>query len=123
MRLLIPVLFLMPLAAQPPQGGPPQGGEPHNLKVLKPEEVRPMMRTFTAGLGVRCEFCHMQGDFASDENRRKLTARNMIAMVQQINTHFGGNPRVTCYTCHRGETEPKSAPPAAAAAEPAPPGR
>ncbi len=94
--------------------------EPKNLKILKPDEVMNTMRTFTSGLGVRCDFCHIQGDFASDENRVKLTARNMIAMVQQINTHFGGNPKVTCYTCHRGETEPKSAPPAAAAATPLP---
>lgn len=95
--------------------------EAKNLKILKPEEVMPSMRSFTAGLGVRCDFCHVQGDRASDENPKKLTARNMIAMVQQINTHFNGSPKVTCYTCHRGETEPKSTPTPDAAV--APPGR
>ncbi len=127
MRFLVSLLFLIPLAAQAPQGGPPQGGrgmsEPRNLRILKPDEIQTTMRSFTAGLGVRCDFCHVQGNFSSDENRVKLTARNMIAMVQQINTHFGGNPRVTCYTCHRGETEPKSAPQAAATATPTTPGR
>ena len=79
----------------------------------------PAMRSFTAGLGVRCDFCHVQGDRASDENHMKVVARNMVSMVQQINTHFNGSPKVTCYTCHRGESEPKNAPQAATAA-PAP---
>jgi hypothetical protein len=79
----------------------------------------PAMRTYTAGLGVRCDFCHVQ-DRASDDNPMKPIARNMISMVRQINSNFNGSPRVTCYTCHRGESEPRSAPPAPAAA-PAPP--
>ena len=71
------------------------------------------MRTYTAGLGVRCDYCHVQGDFASDENHKKVVARMMITMTQDINSKFPGaaRERVTCYTCHRGETEPKSAPP------------
>jgi hypothetical protein len=129
MRLFLSVVLLLPLCAQPPQGGPPQAGgrggtEAKNLKVLKPEEVMPAMRTYTTALGVRCDFCHAQGDRASDENRLKLTARSMISMVQQINANFGGSPKVTCYTCHRGEAEPKNAPqPAAASLTPAPPGQ
>jgi hypothetical protein len=103
---LLPVLFLAPLCAQPPQGGP------KNLKVLKPDQVRPLMRTFTAGLGVKCDFCHVEGDFASDDKAQKATARMMISMTQQINKNFDGKERVACYTCHRGETEPKAAAPA-----------
>jgi len=111
MRLLISMLFLLPLAALPPQGG---RGEPKNLKILKPEQVMPMMRSFTTGLGVKCDFCHVSGDFSSDDKRMKLTARRMIEMVGQINTNnFNGRERVSCYTCHHGENEPKSAPPAA----------
>ena len=94
--------------------------EPKNLKILKPDEVMPAMRTYTAGLGVRCDFCHIQSDFSSDENRKKVTARSMIAMTQQINTHFN-SARVTCYTCPRGQNEPQSAPPATTSGPP--PGR
>jgi hypothetical protein len=110
MRLLLSLLILLPLCAQPPQGGRP---EPKNLKILKPDQVMTAMRSFTTGLGAKCDFCHVSGDFSSDEKRTKLTARRMIDMTGQINTaNFNGRERVSCYTCHHGENEPKSAPPA-----------
>ncbi|HUA82901.1 MAG TPA: c-type cytochrome [Bryobacteraceae bacterium] len=118
MRLLLTTLFcLLPLCAQQEgqqkKKGPPPG-PPTNLKVLKTTsgvEVRQIMRTFTAGLGVQCNYCHVQGNFASDENPKKETARHMIQMTEQINSHFpDGKMHVTCYTCHRGEEEPKTAP-------------
>lgn len=97
---------------------------PKNLKVLKVNsgaEIGPIMRTFNAALGVQCNFCHIQGNFASDENPKKEVARHMITMVQNINAAFPGGDekkmKVTCYTCHRGEAEPKTAPPAAPPAQ------
>src|SRR3954465_3858348 len=75
------------------------------------------MRNFTGDLGVRCQFCHVgregqpldQFDFASDEKRTKLVARQMMLMVQEINRRVDTLPRgggaalqVTCGTCHRG---------------------
>ena len=88
------------------------------MKVLKipQEELIPTMRTYTAGLGVKCDFCHVQNDFANDEKHQKEIARHMIVMTQEINAKFpDGKVHVACYTCHRGETEPKMA---AAAAPP-----
>ncbi len=87
---------------------------PTNLKILKvttgPEVVQ-IMRTFTAGLGVQCNYCHVQGNNASDDNPKKEIARKMIVLVQQVNTNFpDGKMHVSCYTCHRGEAEPKTAP-------------
>lgn len=118
MRFLVSMLFLAALRAQSVQEAPPARPAPpppKNLQLLTPEEVRPAMRSYTAGLGVHCDFCHVEGDFASDDKRKKLTARKMIAMTRQINTNFGEEKnRVTCYTCHRGEAEPKSTPPAQA---------
>ncbi len=75
-----------------------------------------LMRSYTAALGVRCDYCHVRGDFASDENRKKLVARRMITMVENINSNNFANNRVkvTCYTCHRGAQEPPMAPPAPA---------
>ena len=71
------------------------------------------MRAFTVALGVRCEYCHVRGDFASDENAKKNVARGMIEMEHQINGHFpDGKMHVSCYTCHRGAAEPAVAPPA-----------
>ena len=121
MRLLaILGMLALPLGAQdaPKQDAPKQekrpAPNPTNLKVLKVTtgtEVGQIMRTFTAGLGVQCVYCHVQGNFASDENPKKATARQMIEMMQRINTGFGdGKMHVSCYTCHRGEAEPKTAP-------------
>ena len=88
--------------------------DPINLKVLKVatgEELGPIMRTFSSGLGVQCSYCHVPGNFASDDNPKKEAARQMVRLIQKINADFpGGTMRVSCYTCHRGEAEPKTAP-------------
>lgn len=127
MRLLaISLLVSLPLCvavAQDKQDKQDKGKgaprAPQNLKVLKAatvQEVIPIMRTYTTGLGVQCNFCHVQGNnYASDDNPKKEIARRMIQMVDGLNGSF--NPatvdvkaHITCYTCHRGETEPKTAP-------------
>lgn len=96
-----------------------------NTKVI-PHSTPPIqligtMRNFTSDLGVRCQFCHVgeegrplaQFDFASDEKRTKLVARQMMLMVQEINRrvdsvpgHQPDDPQVTCATCHRGVSKP-----------------
>jgi hypothetical protein len=117
MRLLATILLFLPLCAQePPAPGQGRGGRepyvPKNLKVLKQEDLMPAMRAYKAGLGVECSFCHVQGDRASDDNPKKVTARMMQSMVFDINARFpGGKGTVTCYTCHRGAEEPVSTPP------------
>ncbi len=113
-------LTLLPLLAQENSDKAKQDkgkrppANPTNLKVLKVSsgaEVGQIMRTFTTGLGVQCVYCHVQGNFASDDNPKKDAARRMITMTQQINGNFpGGKMVVSCYTCHRGEAEPKTAP-------------
>jgi hypothetical protein len=84
-------------------------------------DVVAAMRTATISLGVRCQFCHVgeegtplaQFDFASDEKRTKLVARQMMRMVQEINRRLdtipgrtAGGLEVSCATCHRGVTKP-----------------
>ena len=115
MRSAISLLLLMlPLVAQPPQEGKKEGGAPHkNLKIIKDEDVRPMMGAFVRSLGVQCTYCHVQSNFASDENPKKETARMMITMAHDLNTKFpDGKTHVTCYTCHRGKSIPETDPPA-----------
>ena len=118
MRLLLvsalAVISVFAIGAQERKGG---GGPPKNLKVLPADTPRPqvimVMRGFTAGLGVQCTYCHVQGDFASDDNPKKNTARMMLKMVHTINMNFpDGKEHVTCYTCHRGAEMPLTAPPA-----------
>ena len=100
--------------AAPKQGGG-RGGPPKNLKVLKVEDERPSMRAMRGALGQQCNFCHVQGDNASDEIPKKLVARKMMEMVNEINAKFpDGKVHVSCYTCHRGKTSPDMVPPPAA---------
>lgn len=102
---------------------------PRNLQVLDaatpPADVIATMKGFARGLGVRCQHCHVYRgsepddldsfDFASDDKPEKRTARAMLRMQQAINQQYlkdvgdpaaAGKPRVTCYTCHRGEKVP-----------------
>jgi len=119
MCLLFTLLLLIPLSvvAQDKGGkgkGPSPFDAPKNLKILPPDNLRQTMMAFNAGLGVMCNFCHVQGDFASDEKPEKATARMMITMAREVNAKFtDGKQHVSCYTCHRGEEEPKMMPPAA----------
>lgn len=118
--LLFTFLFLASLSAQQPpaqEGGRPRRPmpEPKNLKVLKVQasELMPIMQRFNASLGVKCDFCHVKGDFASDEKHEKEMARGMIGMTEEINAKFpDGKVHVGCFTCHRGEKEPQVMPPA-----------
>jgi photosynthetic reaction center cytochrome c subunit len=90
------------------------GFAPKNLKVLTPATFPNAMQSFVQALGLldkgACAYCHV-ADRASDEKMQKVTARNMIIMVREINARFpDGKEHVTCYTCHRGSPMPLTAP-------------
>lgn len=91
---------------------------PHDTPVT---QVIGMMRNFTSDLGVRCPFCHVgkegqplaEFDFAKDEKRTKLVARQMMRMAAEVNSRIDTIPErpvpgvtVTCRTCHRGISRP-----------------
>ena len=104
------------LSAQDAPARAGRGGKaaPKNLKVLQPADIRPAMAAATAGLGVQCGFCHVQGDFASDDKQEKVTARMMFEMTRDVNAKFtDGKAHVSCYTCHRGQQMPVADAPAA----------
>jgi cytochrome c553 len=89
------------------------------LKGLTVPQFETEMRHFVQALGVNCGGCHTRGNFASEDNPRKAKARQMIEMTKRLNERFfaGYVPaegestlgRVTCFTCHQGETTPKAA--------------
>jgi hypothetical protein len=112
MRTLVSLLFVAALCmAQDAAKQTKQPYVPKNLKVLKEgTNIRTTMADFSTGLGVQCNFCHAGRDMASDENPKKEIARHMITMLDAVNANFtDGKAHVSCYTCHRGETEPKMA--------------
>ena len=94
------------------------------VKVLTGLSVREFeleMQNFVQAIGVGCGGCHAgRGNFASEDNQRKLKARQMIEMTKAINKQYFPDHkpaegesvlgRVTCFTCHQGETKPKTAP-------------
>lgn len=114
------------LSAQAPGKFPPDSLI--NVKVIPKTtpviEVVGMMRNFAGNLGVRCQYCHVgeegmplaRFDFAKDEKRPKLVARQMMRMVEEINRRVDTLPhgtdhehqavQVTCATCHRGVSRP-----------------
>jgi outer membrane lipoprotein-sorting protein len=90
-----------------------------NIKVLTgmPEsQLIPVMNFFSASMGRRCNYCHVnnqgQWDYASDAKPEKAAAREMVKLVMDINktTDRLKLDPVSCYTCHRGRTSPQSIP-------------
>lgn len=88
-----------------------------NLKVLgglEPKQLVPAMQQMSLSLGMRCDACHVPGDWASDDKRAKKTARHMILLAQSANAELFGTSRgddaVTCWTCHRGSEHPRKLP-------------
>ena len=97
-----------------------------NLQVLPKDSTAAVvvgtMKGFAGSLGVRCQFCHVgteglplaEFDFVSDEIAHKKTARIMMRLTDDINKTLdaavpraaGAEARVTCITCHRGQSTP-----------------
>src|SRR3984957_13091536 len=81
------------------------------LKGIPADQLIPTMQFITAYLGVECEFWHVQGAFDKDDKKPKQVARKMMEMMFAINKdNFEGHREVTCYSCHRGSTDPVGTP-------------
>ena len=120
-----------------PAAGGRQGGAaqaPMDLKVLPKtwsrQQVGALMQTFTKSLGVQCTHCHEEDpnapppqpgqnprlDYALNGKPEKEIALNMIKMVMSINdgarkpTDEASVEKISCFTCHRGETTPDKEP-------------
>ncbi len=111
--------------AQSPAGGGEAISPMTNLQVwpkdASPAQVLQTMEAFNESLGVECNYCHVDGNYASDAKREKRVARQMILLRDSINVMlaaFVGKPagagptsgsalpgapvRVLCRSCHRG---------------------
>jgi photosynthetic reaction center cytochrome c subunit len=105
-----------PPAKKPPEGAAPKLAEEEykNIQALKgipAEQVIPSMQFIAASLGVECEYCHVARAFEKDDKKPKVTARKMIGMMMAINKeNFESHREVTCYSCHRGSSDPVATP-------------
>lgn len=97
-----------------------------NLQILpqdiSDQQLDSIMVSYNQALGVDCAFCHTSVagfpdslDYASDKNRMKENAREMLRMTIHINKtwfYFDKSQRpeylnvVHCMTCHRGVAYP-----------------
>jgi len=96
--------------------------KPENVQVLTGlslRELRGEMEMMSDALDVKCGFCHVAGNLASDENPKKVAARRMLALTKTLNeTYFAAAAategttlgHVTCFTCHRGSVKPINSP-------------
>lgn len=85
-----------------------------NIKVLNDmpaDQLGKVMNLMSASLGVNCNFCHVENDFAKDGKEEKESARQMITMTLALNkNYFDNRPEISCNTCHNGKTHPQNAP-------------
>ena len=86
------------------------------LKGMTVDEFMGTMGLMSASLGLCCSDCHPGAGTDSvkwedDSNPRKVTARRMVLMMQQINRdNFSGRQVVTCWTCHQLRDVPVQTP-------------
>ena len=90
-----------------------------NIQVLKgipADEFMDTMGMFASSLIYDCTGCPVEDILVRREAFAEATpriqrARQMVVMVNALNKqYFGGQPRVTCFTCHRGSGFPETIP-------------
>jgi len=118
---MVSLLTVASLRAGQSPADPPLVSEQYfkNIQLLKGMPVDTffdVMGMFAASMGNDCTFCHVQEagyrrEAFAEATPRIQRARQMIVMTQALNKqNFGGRPRVTCFTCHRGDYQPVDAP-------------
>jgi hypothetical protein len=82
----------------------------NNIQLLKgapAESVLPTMEQIRHSVGVDCEYCHVAHKWDADDKKPKQTTREMFQLLGFVkSTYFGRQPKVSCWTCHRGESTP-----------------
>ncbi len=76
-----------------------------------------MNNVFARSLGVTCAHCHIPREWQKEDKPQKQIARDMVKMVGAINDSLlasiknlkDPNPRIGCFTCHRGQVIPAGA--------------
>lgn len=96
-------------------GGPRAGDLYENVEVLGDLTIVEFNRLMTAltewvSPDEGCNYCHVPGNFASEDIYTKVVSRRMLEMTKTINDQWHshvGDTGVTCYTCHQGKPVPE----------------
>ncbi len=87
------------------------------LKNVSAERMLGIMDRWGESLGVSCDHCHVNNEWASEVKHEKEITRQMMDLVLQINRDLGkmealkgADPSISCYTCHHGKTHPDTKP-------------
>jgi len=88
-------------------------------KAMEAGRLPGMMGFWSNALGVTCKHCHIVDQWEKEDRPEKQIARDMVAMVGTINTDLlkkiknldSPEPRIGCWTCHRGKVIPEFFPP------------
>ncbi len=121
--LALAIVFLLGLPSAGGQAGPDNPPVSENffknvqvLKGIPVDEFMDTMGMFAASLGFDCVSCHSpeistNRDAFAVATPQIQRARGMIQMMNAINrSYFGGQPRVSCFTCHRAQYRPEIVP-------------
>jgi hypothetical protein len=125
LSLVLPLPLPLAAAAQQPGSAGEKRPKLEVLQSLPEAQLFPLMNLVATSLGVRCDYCHVQANpdlsrtpsnvggwvWDRDDKLTKRRAREMMKMVIDLNaSRFRGEAKVTCYTCHRGATQPSRLP-------------
>ena len=105
---------------QPPGQQPPMAENVYlNVQVLKGipvDQFNDTMGMFASALLLDCVGCHdpkitFDPKAFATSTPRIQRARQMVVMMNALNKmYFGGQQRVTCFTCHNGDPQPERSP-------------
>lgn len=101
--------------SEAPDSGPRAGDAYENVEVLGDLSIpqfQRVMRAMTEWVAPEegCNYCHEDGNFASEDVYTKVVARRMLEMTRHLNANWEphvGDVGVTCFTCHRGQNVPE----------------
>ena len=100
------------------QENKPAGEVFKNIQMLKALPAGRLLKVMELGyarsLGVDCTHCHVAGQWEKEDKPTKQIARDMAAMVANINNEQlkkiknlkSADPVINCTTCHRGQIKP-----------------
>lgn len=80
------------------------------LNHLNSVQLQRAMGFISESLGVTCDYCHDENNYAADQRSQKKRGLEMIAMVQHLNKRYFKKERISCFTCHRGSPVPVNLP-------------